>query len=316
MARFDDLRLMTKVARLYYDQGVHQPEIAQRLDLSQATISRLLKRAQRENIVRITISVPRNCYPELEEALERRFGLKEAIVAECVSDDEEQILRDIGAAAANYVESTIKPGEVIGISSWSATLLAMVDAMHPVPSRTNAQVVQILGGIGVPTAEVHATRLTQRLTTLVGGEALLLPAPGVVGSNASRQVFLEDPFVSQAMAKFQNISLALVGIGAISPSQLLVASGNTFAPEELATLQRSGAIGDICLRFFDESGAPVITPLDDRVIGITLDALRHVRRCVGIAGGRRKLAAIKSALRGRLVSVLITDRFTAEELVL
>jgi DNA-binding transcriptional regulator LsrR (DeoR family) len=60
MARFDDLRLMTKVARMYYEYGVNQPEIAQRLDLSQATISRLLKRAQRENIVRITISVTRS----------------------------------------------------------------------------------------------------------------------------------------------------------------------------------------------------------------------------------------------------------------
>ena len=34
----------------------------------------------------------------------------------------------IGAAAAFYVESTLKKGDVIGISSWSATLLAMVDA--------------------------------------------------------------------------------------------------------------------------------------------------------------------------------------------
>ena len=315
MARFDDLRLMTKVARMYYDHGVHQPEIAQRLDLSQATISRLLKRAQRENIVRITISVPRNCYPELEEALERRYGLKEAIVAECVSSDEEQVVRDIGAAAANYVETTLKPNEVIGISSWSETLLAMVDAMHPVSAHSNAQVVQILGGVGTPAAEVHATRLTERLASLIGGREMMLPAPGVVGSTASRQAFLEDPFVSEAVANFRNVSLALVGIGAISPSQLLEASGNTFSPEELAMLEESGAVGDICLRFFDAAGVPVTTPLDERVIGITFEELRRVRRCVGIAGGPRKLAAIESALQGRLVNVLITDRFTAEALI-
>jgi DNA-binding transcriptional regulator LsrR (DeoR family) len=236
-------------------------------------------------------------------------------VAECVSSDEEQVLRDIGAAAANYLETTIKPNEVIGISSWSESLLAMVDAMHPVSTRSSARVVQILGGVGTPAAEVHATRLTERLASLVGGEELMLPAPGVVGSTASRQVFLEDPFVSEVMAKFKSISLALVGIGAISPAQLIEASGNTFSPEELIVLEESGAVGDICLRFFDATGAPVITSLDERVIGITLEELRRVRRCVGIAGGPRKLAAIESALQGRLVNVLITDRFTAEALI-
>ena len=50
MARTGELRLMTKVARLHHERGLCQPEIAQRLDLSQATISRLLKRAERESI--------------------------------------------------------------------------------------------------------------------------------------------------------------------------------------------------------------------------------------------------------------------------
>lgn len=71
-------------------------------------------------------------------------------------EDDEQILRDIGAAAAHYLETTLKDGEIVGISSWSATLLAMVDAVHALP----APVVQILGGLGNPAAEVHANSLT------------------------------------------------------------------------------------------------------------------------------------------------------------
>ena len=42
------LRLMTKVARLYYEQGLRQAEIADRLDLSQSRVSRLLKQAEKE----------------------------------------------------------------------------------------------------------------------------------------------------------------------------------------------------------------------------------------------------------------------------
>jgi DNA-binding transcriptional regulator LsrR (DeoR family) len=46
-----------------------------------------------------------------------------------------------------------------------------------------------------------------------------------------------------------------------------------------------------------------------------LDQLQRVKRVVGIAGGARKLAAIRGALKGGLINTLITDRFTAERLV-
>src|SRR5579859_8070101 len=124
MARIDELRLMSTVARLYHDRGLGQTQIAAQLDLSQATVSRLLKRAQDEGIVRITVGVPLGVYPDLEEELQTRYGLKRAIVVDTV-DDDGQSLRDIGAAAAHFLESTLKDGEIIGISSWSATLLAM-----------------------------------------------------------------------------------------------------------------------------------------------------------------------------------------------
>jgi DNA-binding transcriptional regulator LsrR (DeoR family) len=314
LARTDELRLIAKVARLYYERRVRQADIAQQLDLSQATVSRLLKRAEEERIVRITVSVPHGAYTELEEALQAAYGLKEAIVVDTVEDDE-QILRDLGAAAAYYVETTLKHGEVIGISSWSSTLLAMVDAMHPLPRSTSAQVVQILGGVGNPAAEAHAAHLTRRMATLTRGEAFFLTAPGVAGSAETARIYLDDSFVRTTIDRFDQVTLALVGIGAVEPSKLLASSGNIFSMEELNLLRERGAVGDICLRFFDRQGQPLLTPLNERVIGMQLEQLQKVARSVGIAGGQRKLHGIRGALAGRWVNVLITDRFTAESLV-
>jgi DNA-binding transcriptional regulator LsrR (DeoR family) len=175
--------------------------------------------------------------------------------------------------------------------------------------------VQILGGIGNPGAEVHATHLTQRLADLVSGSATLLPAPGAVGSVEAKRVMLNERYVLEAVALFKSITVALVGIGAVEPSKLLAASGNVFSSHELESLAAHGAVGDICLRFFDARGVPVITPLNDRVIAIELEDLKRANRVVGIAGGRRKTAAICGALRGRWINVLITDRATAERLV-
>jgi DNA-binding transcriptional regulator LsrR (DeoR family) len=314
MARLDELRLMAKVARMYYQQGLRQTEITDRLSIHQSTVSRLLQRAEKEGIVRITLSVPSGAHPDLEEALQTTFGLQEAIVVDSI-DDEEQIISDLGAAAAFYVETTLRPTDVVGISSWSAALLAMVEAMHPSQRSRGARVVQILGGVGNPGAEAHATQLTQRLANLIGGAATLLPAPGVVGSPKARSVLLRDPYVQEATALLKSVTLALVGIGAIEPSKLLAASGNVFAPQELKNLSDRGAVGDICLRFFDASGKPVVTPLNRRIISIELEQLRRVKRVVGVAGGRRKTVAIRGALQGRLVNVLITDAHTAARLV-
>jgi DNA-binding transcriptional regulator LsrR (DeoR family) len=191
----------------------------------------------------------------------------------------------------------------------------MVDALHPLSRSLDVSVVQILGGIGNPSAEVHATHLTERLSKSVHGRAFFLPAPGVVGSEETRQVLLEDPFVSECIAMFDHITLALVGIGDVEPSKLLASSGNRFSGEELAMLRHNGAVGDICLRFFDGTGRPLQLPLDRRVISMTLEQLRTVKRSVGIAGGMRKLTAIRGALKGGWINVLITDRVIAEALV-
>jgi DNA-binding transcriptional regulator LsrR (DeoR family) len=315
MAQIDELRLMARVARMYYEKDMRQSEIAHHLGLSQATVSRLFKRAKEEGIVRISVNVPQGVFSELEEQIIATYNLQDAIVVDCIQEDEQMIQRDIGAAAAYYVESTIKPNEVIGLSSWSGTLLALVDAMHPVPRKNDVRVVQILGGIGNPAAEIHAARLTGRFAKLVNGSATYLPSPGVVGSEAARHVLLEDQYVQEAMNLFDHVSLALVGIGAVEPSELLADSGNIFSNAELDILRGEGAVGDILLHFFDEDGQPVKTSLDNRVMSMSLPQMRRADRAVGVAGGRRKHDAILAALRGQWINVLITDCFSAQRLM-
>lgn len=315
MGRSDELRLIARVARMYYGENLTQSAIARQLSLSQASVSRLLKRAHDEEIVHISIDVPRGTFPDLEDRLRERYGIDEAIVADCDEDREEAILSSIGEAAAHFLESTLKDGEVVGISSWSQTLLRMVDNIHPMKRVAASKVVQTLGGMGNPGVEIHATQLTTRLARLTQAEPILLSAPGVAASTAGRLVLVGDPFVRSALEEFRNITLALLGIGAVQPSEVLARSGNVFTHEELEGLARRGAVGDISLRFFDAQGHAVVAPLDERVIGMTLDEIKAIPRVVGLAGGSRKVDAIRGALLGRYVDVLITDRFTAAKLV-
>ena len=314
-AHTEEVRLITKVAYLYYMQRQKQSDIAKQLDISQATVSRVLKRAEEEGIVRISVNVPTGVYTQLESDLCARYGLKAAIIVHCEDESDEAVFDHIGSAAAYYVETTITQNEVVGLSSWSSSLLAMVNAMHPLVKATNAKVVQSLGGVGNPSAKIYASRLTEQFANLVQGEAIYLPAPGVASSVQMRDELMINPFVRQAVEQFDHITLALVGIGSVEPSKLLMSSGNVFTPEELNMLQERGAVGDIFLRFFDAQGQPVITPLNDRVISMQLEQLKRVKRSVGIAGGPRKLNAIRGAINGGWINVLITDHLTAYRLM-
>jgi DNA-binding transcriptional regulator LsrR (DeoR family) len=315
MGRADELRLMTRVARLYYEVGLKQPEIATRLRLSQPKVSRLLKQAQDEGIVRISVRAVSGTNPELEEALEAHYGLTEVEIVDISRDDDDAAVRELGAAAAFHLETTVRSGDVIGVSSWSATLLAMVDAMHPVSGVKSTRVVQILGGGGDPAAEGHATHLVRRLADLLHGEGTFLPAPGSVGSAEARTVLLEDPFVQRAVALFDQLDVALVGIGGQETSGLLASSGNVFSADELRTVREAGGVGDIGLRYMCADGSPVDTPLHERVIGIDLKELRSVPRAIAVAGGPGKTEAIHAALVGGWINCLITDTYTAERLL-
>ena len=228
MVRIDEIRLMTRVARMYYDHGIRQREISERLGIHQSAVSRLLQRARETNIVRISVSTPPGIFAELEDALQQKFGLKEAVVVNTWKDEEHQF-SELGAAAAFFVETTVKPGTTIGISSWSRTLLAMSGMLQSTDCGRGGKVVQLMGGVGTAETQYHATRLLQKLASLIGAEPVLLQAPGVVESIQARRVLSRDISVRQATDLFDRIDLALIGIGSMEPSPFLVSSGNAFS---------------------------------------------------------------------------------------
>lgn len=311
------LRLMTKVARMYHERGFRQAEIARTLHISQPRVSRLLKRAVEIGIVRTTVSIAQDVHPDLEEALEERFGLNEAIVVDAeddgAGDDEAEIVGALGSAAATYLETTLTGGDRIGISSWSQTLLAMVDRLRPFPNPVAEEVVQLVGGVGVPRVQGQAQRLLGELAAVLGAQPIFLQAPGLVENGDLRTSLLAG--LSSVTSAWDGLTLALVGIGSIEPSPLLAESGNAFPPDDQRRLLAGGAVGDICYHFFSASGASVGGELDARIVSVPEDTFRAVERRVGVAGGQRKHEAVAAALRGGWVNVLITDVHTARSLL-
>jgi DNA-binding transcriptional regulator LsrR (DeoR family) len=307
-APLEELRMLTRVARLYHVDGLRQADVAERLSLSQSGVSRALRRAAQLGIVRTVIVPPPGVHAELEDRLRALYALRDAVVVDTGDGDVTQAL---GAATAAYLSATLARGDRIGIASWSATLMAAAEAMHGRTAVRAASVSQLVGGLGSPGVQF---RLTERLAELTGAEASLLSAPGLLESASVRRALVRDPAVAGVMAAWERLTLALLGIGGLAPSRLLERSGNAIDAHDAERLRRRGAVGEICLRLFDAEGRALRSDLDRRVLGIAPGTLRAVPRRVGVAGGPQKYPAVRGALRGGWINVLITDVASARRL--
>lgn len=308
------LRLMTRVAQLYYEQDMKQTEVAEALGVSQTRVSRLLRRAEDYGLIKTTVSVPPGVHTGLETGLEKRYGLSTAVIVS-EQDTEESLFNALGAAAAAYLDTTVNDVANIGFSSWSASLLASVGAMTVSSTQKAKQVVQVVGGTGEAAAQMQANRLTEVFAQNLGATPILLSAPGIMDSKQAVKSLLGDGAFTEVVSAWKQLSMVLVGIGSLEPSPFFRASGQAVSEQDQENLLRAGAVGDICLRYLDAKGRLVDHELNERVVGIsTTDFLATPRR-VAVAGGERKRRAIKASLLGGWITTLITDADTANYLL-
>jgi len=298
---------MARIAWLYYHQGLTQQEIGDRLGLSRVKVVRLLARARDEGIVQIRVDHPSLRYVELEERLQEAFGLAGAVIVP-TGETEEQTREAIGQFGAMYLERTVAPGDAVG-TAWGVTLRHVARHLRPRPL-SDVTVVQLLGGLHAD-GLINPLDVARVVAEKFEGRLQMLYTPAIVDTPEIRDALLSDNAIAQTLAAGAAVKKALVGIGDVTDDSSLL-RWQALSPAEMSELRRLGAVGDILGRHFDIHGRPVETPLSERTIGISLDALQAIPHVIAVAGGARKVEAIVGALRGGYVDTLITDHRTAK----
>ncbi len=309
-----DRRIMLKVCHLFYRQGLSQTDIATRLGLNRFQVARLLRIAQEDGYVVVKILEPEHWYPELERAIEDRYGLRAAIVVDNDDLEDSEIRRRVGDAAGRYLLEILKDGDVLGVSLGN-TVQALVDQL-PDLIHKSVEIVQLIGGNSGLQQHSSPAVLTTQLAERFRSPVHLLYAPAVVVGSELRNHLLEDASIKATYAMYRQLTIAVLGIGALvqgEASRLLY--GGIIDEPLLHTLLEQGAIGDILSYIYRTDGSLVSTALDDRAIAIPLDDLLRVPCRIGIATGVTKAQAVVGALCGGFINVLVTDTSVAHALL-
>ena len=310
---FSENDLMVETARLYYYEGLTQDRIGEVLGISRQKVWRLLSRAREEGIVQVRIVNPRIPSPlKLAEVLQERFALREAVVVPVFSEEETVVRKRVGQAAASYLFSHLEPHATLGVS-YGKTLFEMASFLAP-KNVPGLRVVQVMGGYGRVKGEAMAIELARRIASSFGGEVVYLLAPAFARDAATREALVGEGGVEEVISMWEELDIALVGIGGVTPSSTLLDTGD-FHQEEVTDLHQKRAVGNICGNFYTGTGEPVSSGADSRRIAISLEELRKVPQVLGAAGGREKVQPVLGALRGKLVDILITDEQTAENVL-
>jgi DNA-binding transcriptional regulator LsrR (DeoR family) len=310
----EQMRLITKAARLHYVHGKRQAEIAEKMGVSQASVSRFLSLAEEHGIVRTIVVPPEGLYPDLEEGLAEAYGLDAVHVVD-ISSSEEGIAHVLGTAAARCLEDEFDKGPVVGFTSWSTTLREMAKAMEPRCRSGVTHVVEMLGDLGSPMLQHEAALATLQVAKALDAEAIFLRTPGVMQSPELLKAALADAHVQTALKLLGIVDVAFVGVGPADFHGPLEEGDNFFTAEQLAGVRAAGAVGQLHQRFIDAHGNPINTELDKLVAGITLDQLRNAKRRIAVAGGAEKYQVIAAALAGKWIDVFVTDVNTANYLM-
>ncbi len=312
MSSRQDLQLMAQVAKLYYEESLTQQAIAEQLNLSRQKVSRMLLRAREEGIVRISVFDPLPANRELERELQEISGLRQVVLVGGEGLEEETLRRRIGVAAAEFISQTIVDGQEVGIG-WGRTLAALVNAL-PKAHKKDVSVIPLVGGIGELAPAFQVNELARRLAEVFGGSYRFFHLPAFTYDQEVWETLMRTKEVASISEHWTRLNPAIVGIGHV---ELQHAStmffGDYIPPVHLAQLEAKGAVGDICGRFYDIRGNPVTVGAG--VIGISISDLAAVPERIAVAGGLEKTRAILGAIRGGLISTLISDTATARAIL-
>jgi lsr operon transcriptional repressor len=155
--------------------------------------------------------------------------------------------------------------------------------------------------------------LNQLMIRLMNQSQMLL-LPILASSKSGADAFLNEPSVQEIFRMNTHANMSLIGIGALTKNASIF-KFNIANENDFKILRMKGAVGDLLSHFIDSHGGLIESEFNERLISTPIERLKDYKNTIAVAGGSDKFEAIKAALLGKYINVLITDETTARRLI-
>lgn len=296
--------LMSEAATLYYEKKHTQQEIAELMNLSRQTVSRLINDAIKERIVEIKIHNPKKDCEELQKAIRAKFGVACVV---CGVSGRNETLRQMMTvkAAVEYVLPILKSGNKKIALSWGRTVQDVVNSLPEITTTDNV-VFPLFGATDNERSYFSSNELARGMADKIGATVKYAWFPYVTDSAEDCVLQKKISYYKKMEELWNNADVALVGIG---NAEIIEVLGETFGNNE----KHSQVVGDIATHFFDEEGNDI--DLYENTLCASIENIRNAKHTIAVACGDGKASAIAGALKTKLVDILITDEYTAKRVL-
>ena len=290
--------LMHSAAKLHYVDGLPQIEVARIMQVSTATVSRLIARAREEGIVRIHVVDPDETN-EIGERIRALLGLGAVRVLE--SSKLAALSSQVGALLS---EAALPSGAVI-VLGWGRTVQAVIRG--GLPTVAGATIVPATGGMHETATHFQINEFVRAAAEQMQGNPVFLHAP-LIASPELRSVLANDPDTSRVMDLWSRADAAILGIGSFE-------AGTASQKVSIPDAEARQTAGDVVRNYFEASGREIRWPGQENLIAIGRSQLRRIPLSIGVAAGTDKAAAIVGAARSGMINALVTDLRTAQTIL-
>lgn len=301
-----DEQLATRAAWLYFVAGLTQAQIGKKLGINRIRVNRLLAQAREQGMVQITITGRLADCVALENKLQERFGIEQAVIVP-TPPDAALVRHVIGAAAGNLLAERLKDGMSVGVG-WGRTLRLSLRSVPRRPLR-RVSVVSLMGGL-TRGAAVNPHETASHLADLIDAQCYYIAAPALADSEATRDLLAQQPMIKDVLERLRKVDLVFVSAGGLATDSTIHQVDLISTPEG-RSLKEAGAVGDLCAHWLDIDGKLVDHPLNKRAVALSPFDLKSVPCVIMASGGPDKVEILHGVLRGQMVDILITDEVTA-----
>ncbi len=302
--RLDDA---ARAGWLYYIAGNTQDEIARKLGVSRQTAQRLVSLSVSERLIKVRLDHPIARCLDLSQRLVERYGLR---LCEVVPSDPASPSASVGLAQAVAAEIERKlesPHPAVIAMGSGKTLRTAVESLRSMECPQH-KIVSSVGNIATDgTAIVYD--VIMRMADAIQAPHYPIPLPVVAASVHERDIFLSQRSVSNVMDLARHADVAFMGIGSLADDGGLHRDGFV-TRQELRALVKAGAVGEVIGWAFDRDGNILEGLTNDRVTSVPVVPAPE-QLVIGAAAGMEKQASILGALRGRLITGLVTNEHMA-----